>query len=285
MPDLYLEFLGPPIVRTGSGAAPVPASLQPFLAFLSLENERGCHRDRIIDCLWPYVSGEQGRRRLNTTVWRARLLLGDRHREAIVSTRAGYIALDRNVLEIDVEPTVNALSDVRRTAAAHGESQALEELRAAVLVDARQFLAGNYDDWVVQARQRLELAVLKGLETLLDMASTPDEAIRWARMLLRRDPLREDAHRRLIRLYADAGRRADALRQYETCVRALREELGVDPLIETTLVAAAVREGIAPLPAKVADPRRALCALREALNTCQVAVDEIELALTALPPD
>ena len=205
MPDLYLEFLGPPIVRTGSGAAPVPASLQPFLAFLSLENERGCHRDRIIDCLWPYVSGEQGRRRLNTTVWRARLLLGDRHREAIVSTRAGYIALDRNVLEIDVEPTVNALSDVRRTAAAHGESQALEELRAAVLVDARQFLAGNYDDWVVQARQRLELAVLKGLETLLDMASTPDEAIRWARMLLRRDPLREDAHRRLIRLYADRG--------------------------------------------------------------------------------
>jgi Bacterial transcriptional activator domain len=99
---------------------------------------------------------------------------------------------------------------------------------------------------------------------------------------VRLDPLREDAHRRLIRLYAETGRRADALRQYDVCVRNLKDDLGVEPLVETSLVAAAVRAGVAPLPADLTDPRHALSELRRALATCQTAVDQIESALTAM---
>ncbi len=154
-----------------------------------------------------------------------------------------------------------------------------------MLIDASQFLAGNYDEWVVQARHRLELSVITGVATLLEVASASRDAIEWAELLVRLDPLREDAQRRLIRLYADAGRRADALRQYEICTHHLREDLGVEPLIETTLVATAVREGVSPLPPNMADPRLALCALRDALATCQVVVDLIDSAIAMLPPD
>lgn len=288
MADLHLDLLGRPVVRPldATGApAPVPQSLQPFLAFLSLERDAGCHRDRVIDALWPDAPVDQGRRRLNTAVWRARSLFGAKRDGVVIATRAGHLALDRTAVAIDVAPLVRALSDERRAAAARGEPEATEELARAVLVDASQFLAGNYDDWVVQARQRLELAVIHGVETLLEVEATRDAAIRWAELLVRLDPLREDAHRRLIRLYADAGRRADALRQYEVCVLHLREDLGVEPLIETTLVATAVREGVAPALLDAKDPRRALCALREALATCQAAVAQIESALAALPAD
>ena len=48
------------------------------------------------------------------------------------------------------------------------------------------------------------------------------------------DPLREDAHRTLMRIYQRSGRRADALKQYQQCVETLRRELNVEPGAATT---------------------------------------------------
>src|SRR5262249_34961575 len=43
------------------------------------------------------------------------------------------------------------------------------------------------------------------------------------------EPTREESHAVLIRLYALAGRRTDALQQYEHLARLLDEELGTEP--------------------------------------------------------
>src|SRR5262249_40857732 len=51
--------------------------------------------------------------------------------------------------------------------------------------------------------------------------------------LLAIDPLDEPAHRTVMRLHADLGRQAQALRQYQTCVAVLRRELGVAPDADT----------------------------------------------------
>jgi tetratricopeptide (TPR) repeat protein len=68
-------------------------------------------------------------------------------------------------------------------------------------------------------------------------------AIAYARRYLETDDLAEDVHRRLIELYAAAGDRGAALRQFEHCVAALERELGVSPLPETRAVYQAVLEG------------------------------------------
>jgi len=51
--------------------------------------------------------------------------------------------------------------------------------------------------------------------------------------LLALDPAQEPVHRTLMRLYAQQGRLGAALRQYETCVRVLERELGLEPDAET----------------------------------------------------
>ena len=286
MVEFRLELLGPAAIRPRGGTRKaVPVSVQPVLAFLSLAKNTGCHREQLIDQLWPDIAPDRGRRRLNTVVWRARRLFGPERTGAIVVTRTGCINIDPAVVEIDIGPALQALSGERRAAAANGDPGAIHELTRAVRLDANRFVAGNYDDWVMQARHHLEIAVIKGLETLLEVASYPRDAIACAERLVQLDPLREDVHRRLMRLYAEAGRRADALRQYETCSRHLREDLGVEPLIETSLVAAAVREGLTPSPTNPADPRRALGTLREALASFRVLVDQIEATFEALPQD
>ncbi|MGH7399501.1 MAG: BTAD domain-containing putative transcriptional regulator, partial [Candidatus Rokuibacteriota bacterium] len=64
-------------------------------------------------------------------------------------------------------------------------------------------------------------------------AGAVDDAIETARRLLTLDPANEDAHRLLMGLYARAGQRSAAVRQYDACVAALERHLGVTPGVET----------------------------------------------------
>jgi DNA-binding SARP family transcriptional activator len=47
------------------------------------------------------------------------------------------------------------------------------------------------------------------------------------------DPLMESAHRELMRAYAQLGEPSRAVRQYDTLVALLRDELGTSPAAET----------------------------------------------------
>jgi DNA-binding SARP family transcriptional activator len=62
-----------------------------------------------------------------------------------------------------------------------------------------------------------------------------------SRLLVQRDPCREDAHRRLMRCLTRQGQPHLALRQYQACVDALDHELGVDPDPATTALAQQIR--------------------------------------------
>jgi DNA-binding SARP family transcriptional activator len=284
MAGLRLELLGRPAVRrVDETQAAIPLSLQPFLGYLCIERLAACHRERMIEALWRDLSPEQGRRRLNTAVWRARTLLGCGRDQPLRVSRGGEVALDRNHVESDIQPFVDVLRDPTQKHVSGDNREAKRQLGQAVLADVDDFLVGCHDDWVVQARHRLHLAMIRGLETLMDTATDDAEVIGWAELLIRRDPLREDVHRRLIHLYTEAGRPGDALRQYDECERILRDELGVEPLVETSLAAAAVRARVNPIAARGPDSERALQEIRAALVACRTAVDQIEQALTVFP--
>jgi DNA-binding SARP family transcriptional activator len=83
-----------------------------------------------------------------------------------------------------------------------------------------------------------------GAAEALAAAGRADEAISRYRLLLAMEPEREGWHRALMRVYAGAGERGLALRQFEACRRALREGLGVEPSRETRdLHAELLRDG------------------------------------------
>ncbi len=60
------------------------------------------------------------------------------------------------------------------------------------------------------------------------------------------DPLREEAHRQVMRLYAWSGQRNAAIHQYRECVGILEQELGVTPLAETTELYEAIKGNTLP---------------------------------------
>src|SRR5207249_12157649 len=60
-------------------------------------------------------------------------------------------------------------------------------------------------------------------------AGAMEAALQTGLRLLTLDSLQEPAHRAVMRLYVQLGRRASALRQYQICVGVLQRELGVEP--------------------------------------------------------
>ena len=84
---------------------------------------------------------------------------------------------------------------------------------------------------------RCDLRSPAPLSTQQDAAGEYEAAIQSARRLVTLDPLSEFGQRALMRAYARAGRRGEALRQYKSCAETLKRELGVVPDAETQALA------------------------------------------------
>ena len=127
-------------------------------------------------------------------------------------------------------------------------------IEAAALYRA-DFLAGftladalEFDEWQTYQTETLRLELAEVLEKLAHgpaQARRFADAVAHARRWLALDPLNESAHRCLIELYAQAGDHSAAKRQYEECVRVLREDLGIAPEEATTALYRAVISGSA----------------------------------------
>ncbi len=97
--------------------------------------------------------------------------------------------------------------------------------------------APAFEEWVLGQREHWRQIALQALRTLADHFTAQDnvaEAVRYTTRLLALEPWQEQAHRQMMQLLARSGQREAALAQYETCRRVLAQELGVEPMPETT---------------------------------------------------
>ena len=96
--------------------------------------------------------------------------------------------------------------------------------------------APAFEEWLQSERARLAELAVDALRRLVDRhvkAGRVEAATHAATRLLAFDSLQEEVHRTLMRLHVRQGRRAAALRQYQTCVAVLQKELGVEPEART----------------------------------------------------
>jgi two-component SAPR family response regulator len=113
----------------------------------------------------------------------------------------------------------------------------LDQPRAEMLKDAVRLYKGDlldgwYQDWCLFERERLQNMYLSTLDKLMDYCTQHHEyeaGHGYGSTILRYDRASERTYRRLMHLQYRAGDRTGALRQYERCVAALDEELGVKP--------------------------------------------------------
>jgi TolB-like protein len=116
------------------------------------------------------------------------------------------------------------------------------------LLDGHGVRDGAFEDWILVERTRLHDLAVDVLERFATSQSG-DAAIATARRLLQLDLAREETHRLLMRLYAAAGQRAQAVRQYEHCCDVLQRDLQAKPDAETERLHRQIQSETMPTPA------------------------------------
>ncbi|MCB0212553.1 MAG: tetratricopeptide repeat protein, partial [Anaerolineae bacterium] len=104
----------------------------------------------------------------------------------------------------------------------------------------------EFDEWQFFQSESLRQALASALERLVDLLCDQagyETAIPYARRRLALDPWHEPAHRHLMRLYAQTGQQAAALRQYQLCLETLAAEFGISPAPETIALHQEIRTG------------------------------------------
>lgn len=195
------------------------------------------HRERLIEALWPSLSEERGLAALHSTLYTLRRALephaAGRRRSSLV--RAEGVTYRLTLGEHDSWDALEFLDAAGAGLAAEGE-------RLPMLLEAERAHAGvllpewPFAPWTEPLRTELEemhRAVLVGIAQELAAAGRASEAASRYRLLIAGEPEREGWHRDLIRVLAESGERALALRQYGICRRLLRDRLGVEPSGET----------------------------------------------------
>jgi len=258
---LRLYFLGPPrIERDGQTIEPDTRKATALLAYLAVTGQFQT-RDALAALLWPDMDDQHARAALRRTLSSLRAFVGD---AALYVSRDG-LGVNPDGLWCDVTAFEAAVVETGRHAHTHAPDKpcpdCIARLEAAVALYRDAFLSGfslrdsaAFDDWQVAVGEGLRRSLTTALARLVaahSAAGAFDRAADHARRWLAVDPLREEAHRWLMRLYAWNGARDLALRQYREAVRVLDEELGVEPLPETTALYEAIQENRLERPASV----------------------------------
>ena len=204
----------------------VSRSAQTLIAVLALR-PRVRTREAVAAEIWPDADGSGTSASLRQALWLVR--------SAFASAGVGladYLDIDAEVigfrscarLDVDVVRFEAALRDP-----ASGPEQAIalyqgdltECLALECFAVDRERLSDAFEDALAIGAERRLLAG--------DLLGARDAAER----LLARDPLREEAHAVLLRIYGRLGTRSQVIRQYRRVSALLERELDVQPLPET----------------------------------------------------
>jgi DNA-binding SARP family transcriptional activator len=255
MARIELFLLGPP--RLERDGVPLQFDTRKILALaaylaMSSAGDEGAHlsRDSLLALLWPDLEPSRARAvlRRNLSLLRSAL-------------EGEWLVADRQTVSTDPEANfrldVDQFTRLVRAWETHGHPQeqvcpeCLEALTEAVALYRGDFLEGfglrdsvAYDDWQFFQAEGLRRELASALERLVrghSARGNREPALPFARRWLALDPLHEPAHRQLMVLYAQAGQRSAALRQYSECARILDEELRLPPAEETTALYEQIR--------------------------------------------
>jgi DNA-binding SARP family transcriptional activator len=196
----------------------LPRGVQRLVAHVCLAGRPP--RAAVAGHLWPDVPEDHAHGSLRSALWRL-------HKVAPGLVEASGEAL---TLAEDVRVDVRELGDWARRV--RDPESCLADVEVPDVGLSGELLPGWYDDWVLLERARLRQLRMHALEEAavrLSAAGRHGDALQAAYAAVRSEPLRESAHRTVVRVHLAEGNVVEALRAYDSFRVMLADELGVPP--------------------------------------------------------
>jgi len=209
------------------------------LAYLVSERKRAVTQGELAEALWPESLPASWTLALSAIVSRLRSRLAGvgLPRSRIIGNAFGcYQITPPGETWVDVEAALAGVDAAEGALVAGNPQAAFGPSLIATTILRRPFLAGQDGPWVDSRRATLASSLVRALDCRVDALIAYHEiasALTHAREAVRLEPYRESGYRRLMRVLAAGGDRAEAVRVYNQCRDLLQRELGVAPSAET----------------------------------------------------
>jgi DNA-binding SARP family transcriptional activator len=250
-----------------------------LVKLLALAPAHRLHREQAMDLLWPELAPAAAAANLRKALHYARRAVDADDGTSLIASAGEVLSLPEHS-SIDVAAWRAAAARARRDGDAAAYAAVVESYGAGLLPDDR------YEEWTIAHRDELHaelVSLLEELAGLLEARGEIEGAAAIAARLVALEPLREDGHVLLIRLHALAGRRVEALREYEHLRELLAAELGIEPSPEAQRLYEEVRAGQECQPELSAELWERVGQLRTIAGDTAGAVKAFSLALDAAP--
>lgn len=170
--------------------------------------------------LWPEVDEARASGCLRTGIWEVQ-----RRCPGLLVVRGKELSLGDGVY-------VDTVDFERRAHRILQEPQNVSVAELAECVIWQRLLTGWYDEWVLLAQEQIRQLQFHVLETIGEeflYRDKPGPALRVALNAVNIEPLRESAHRLVIRIHVSEGNMCEAIRHYQQYCSLLHRELGLRP--------------------------------------------------------
>lgn len=216
--------------------------VQGLLAYLAVEGARPHARESLTALFWPEDAPQSAQQSLRQALYALRRILGDADNQ----TGEPFLLVTRQAVQVN--PAASVALDVAAflQQVQQGKPEQAAALYTAELLTGLTTDSAPFEEWLRATRQYLHNLALNALNQLTQQQLDHGDylqAVTYARRQLTLEPWREEAHRQVMTALALSGERSVALAQYESCLRVLAEELGVDPAEETIGLYEQIRSG------------------------------------------
>ena len=208
-----------------------------LLGFLALSPKGRQPRRKLAALLWGDAADETLLDNLRTCVWRLRKALGDTEHRVLASDEE-EIVLDLAAFDVDVLSFRRLAVRPERAELEAAAAYCSGELLSGQVLDSDEFESWRRLEASCHLNQAVE--VLSRLMRLASDAGETERALELGTRILGLDPLHEETARRMMRLYADSGRRGAAIQLYRTLEESLRRDVDTQPEAETRQVIDAI---------------------------------------------
>jgi len=210
--------------------------VQELLSYLLIHRNRPRPREALAALLWGDTPTDKSRKYLRQALWHLQTALKSRDAAAgdhILLVEDNWVQLNtRSEIWLDVAVLEETFATLKDKPGWELSTDEKDQMQVAVQVYAGELLEGSYQDWCLFERERLQnifLALLYKLMSHCEAHHEYEAGQVFGTRILNYDRASERTHRRLMHLQYMAGDRTAALRQYDRCVLALDEDLGVKP--------------------------------------------------------
>ena len=202
----------------------VHAAREMFFVFLA--HPEGLTKEQVGLYMWPDASINELDIRFKNTLYRLRSAVG---KHVVLLSEGIYRFNPMLDYAYDVEIFIMALKRAQEAEVAHEKikhlSHAIQQYKGDYLPEIDAF-------WVIPDREKFRQ---QNVNALLQLAQLYFEkgvlksALKYCELSLEEDSVNEEAHRLAMKIHAEAGNKAEIIRQYETCCLELEDKFDVLP--------------------------------------------------------